>query len=559
MMIRGLRSRALERFRSSFRLRRPSFRDRLLKIGTRCTMFHVTGVATMTSSPPTPGPDPYRELFERSADAILIIEGETFVDCNQAAVDMLRCTSRSEVLQTHPSELSPPTQPDGRESYEKANAMIEIAFERGSHRFEWDHKRADGEVFPVEVLLTAVQRGEKPILHVVWRDITERVRLESDLRQSQKMQAVGLLAGGIAHDFNNLLIAILGNAEMLADELTDPIQREASIEIRSAAQRAATLTRQLLTFSRKRPVRREQVSLGHSLTGLEKLLRRTIGENIRLVTTTPDAPVHVKADPGQVEQVLLNLVTNARDAMPDGGSLTVEIRQETFSPDTTGRPVGLAPGRFAVLEVSDTGTGMDEATMARAFEPFFTTKSMHEGTGMGLSIVHGIATQSGGTVTLSSVMGEGTTVRAYFPLSKEPCPTSRPASRTGRGHEGTETILVVEDEPAVRVLVRRTLQRCGYQVRVAGDGRQALSMWDEDDGRSIDLIVSDVVMPNMSGPRFLEELRRRGASPRFLFMSGYAHDAVEKLSTDRETEFIEKPFSGHALAAKVRALLDIGR
>ncbi len=513
----------------------------------------------MTSASSPPQPDPYRELFEKSADAILIIEGGRFVDCNQAAVEMLRYGSRSEVLQTHPSELSPATQPDGRASFEKANEMIETAFERGSHRFEWDHKRADGEVFPVEVLLTTVQRDGERILHVVWRDITDRVQLESELRQSQKMQAVGQLAGGIAHDFNNLLIAILGNAEVLVEELTAPGQVEAAVEIRSAAEQAATLTRQLLTFSRKRPVRRERISLGDALTGFETLLRRTLGETIRLVTTVPTPPVYVEADPGQLEQVLLNLVTNARDAMPAGGDLVVGIRQQTFGPDARELPAGLDPGRFAVVEVSDTGTGMDAVTMSRAFEPFFTTKDMHEGTGIGLAIVHGIATQSGGTVTISSVVGGGTSVKAYFPLvdgptaQPSPSPHSKPATR------GTEKILVVEDEPAVRNLVRRMLVRYGYEVCVAEDGRQALAIWDEDDGTSIDLVVSDVVMPNMSGPQFLEELRQRHVPPPFLFMSGYAHDAVDELSRDRENDFIEKPFSPRGLATKVRSVLDAKR
>ena len=492
------------------------------------------------------GPDPYRELFENSADAILIIEDDTFVDCNQAAVEMLRCNSRSEVLKTHPSQLSPPTQPDGRASYEKANEMIEIAFAEGSHRFTWDHRRADGEVFPVEVLLTAVQREDRRILHVVWRDITDRVRLETELRQSQKMQAIGQLAGGIAHDFNNLLVTILGNAQLLADELADPSNREAALEIRTAAERAAALTRRLLTFSRKRPVRRQRICLGAALREMEKILRRTIGEDIRLETVMSDLPLCTDADPGQMEQILLNLVTNARDAMPRGGVLRITVHSE------------LVPARIAVLEVVDTGKGMNEATLARAFEPFFTTKGMQEGTGMGLAIVHGIVMQSGGTISLSSVEGEGTTVRVTLPLADGPADEA-PRATVPASTPAGERILVVEDEPGVRTLVARTLERCGYEVRVACDGREALALFEEDDEASFDLVVSDVVMPNMSGPQLLEELRRRGGAPRFMFMSGYAHGAVEQISRDPNNGFIEKPFTGQDLAARVRALLDQNR
>ena len=284
----------------------------------------------MSDTPAAPDAprDPYRELFERSADAILIIEGETFIDCNDATVKMLRYSRKEDVLKTHPSELSPPFQPDGRPSFEKANEMIAIAFERGSHRFEWDHKRADGEVFPVEVLLTAVQERGRRVLHVVWRDITERKELEEKLRQAQKMEAIGKLAGGIAHDFNNLLVALLGHSQLLADLLRGQEQAGEHLhEIRRAGERAADLVRQLLAFGRKQELRPAALDLNHLVLDLRKLLERLIGEDVRLETSTAEGTVAVRADRGQLEQVLLNLAANARDAMPDGGALTIETER----------------------------------------------------------------------------------------------------------------------------------------------------------------------------------------------------------------------------------------
>ena len=277
--------------------------------------------------------DPYRELFERSADAILIIEGETFVDCNDATVEMLRYRSREQMLQTHPSELSPSHQPDGRKSFEKANEMIAIAFDRGSHRFEWNHVRADGELFPVEVLLTTVAEPGRRTLHVVWRDITDRKRLEEELRHAQKMEAIGKLTGGIAHDFNNLLVAVLGHSDLLEPLLEGlPEAQEHVAGIRYAGESAAGLVRQLLAFGRKQRLSSVPFDLNELVRATGTLLQRVIGEQIVLVTSLDDEPVPTKADRGQLEQVLLNLAANGRDAMLDGGELRIEtgcVRQHS--------------------------------------------------------------------------------------------------------------------------------------------------------------------------------------------------------------------------------------
>jgi two-component system cell cycle sensor histidine kinase/response regulator CckA len=500
--------------------------------------------------------DRYRALFEQSADAILIIAGDTFVDCNQATVDMLRYRTKQELLETHPSELSPPTQPDGRSSYEKANEMIAIAFEQGNHRFEWDHKRADGEVFPVEVLLTPIPDEHGTKLHVVWRDITERRQLESQLRQAQKMEAIGKLAGGIAHDFNNLLVAINGNAELLQEEVRNNAEMlDLTRQIRWAGERAAELTRQLLAFSRKQVLQTKVLDLNKVIADITKMLGRLIGEDIQLVTHPSQSPVLLKADPGQIEQVLINLTSNSRDAMPDGGTLTLGVEARRIEQGLSTGSLSLDPGDYVRLTVIDTGSGMDEETRRRAFDPFFTTKGPGEGTGLGLATVYGIVKQSGGNVTLHSTPGKGATVEVWFPATTEAPATDLPAPPTS-GSGGDETILVVEDEGTVATLVYRLLQREGYTVLQSHNGLEALDLY-EARHEDIDLILADVVMPHMGGPELIRRLRERGHSPLVIFASGYS-DGTDG-SLDRlggHTAFLQKPFSPRELLRCVRLALD---
>ena len=504
-----------------------------------------------------PQPDPYRELFERSTDAILIIEGETFVDCNQATVEMLRYQSRKDVLATHPSQLSPPTQPDGRDSFEKANEMIAIAFENGSHRFEWEHKRADGEVFPVEVLLTAVEDRGKRILHVVWRDITERKALENQLRQAQRLEAIGQFAGGIAHDFNNLLVVILGYSDLLETTLEgEPCQLEHVRHIREAGERATRLVRQLLAFSRKQDFQFDVIDLNKVLASVDSLLRRLIGEDIRLVARPATGPVRIKADQGQLEQILLNLATNARDAMPEGGDLTLELRTVHLSREMIGRAPELSPGPYALLSVSDTGEGMDEETVQQAFDPFFTTKDTGKGTGLGLATVHGIVRRCEGSVTLSSSPGNGTSVKIYFPITYEDSTTATIPTASRESHRGSESILVVEDEAAVASLVVSVLQDHGYRVTLAHDGEEALERWRRLSGR-FDLVLTDVVMPALGGPGLVAALDSLGHRPRVLFMSGYTDSALSRIQPLGATiDLLEKPFTPTDLVARVRRALD---
>lgn len=498
--------------------------------------------------------DAYRELFERSADAILIIEGDRFIDCNQATVDMLRYRDKAQLLETHPSELSPPTQPDGRDSREKANEIMERAFEQGSARFEWDHMRADGEVFPVEVLLTAIREPGRKVLHVVWRDIAERKRLEAELRQAQRTEAIGKLAGGIAHDFNNLLVILVGNADLLKLHLANDPKAIAFVDqIVEAGERASELVQQLLAFSRRQEVLERVFDVNALVRRTEGLLRRLIGEDINLVTDTGTPGLNVVGDGGQIEQVLLNLASNARDAMPQGGTLTIE----TSAVPADRVPGGAAGGKdsFVLIAFTDTGTGMSAEALERAFDPFFTTKEQGKGTGLGLATVYGIAKQAGGHTRLRSELGRGTTVEVYLPLSHEQAADVEPVVSAKPLVSGTETLLLVEDEEGVAALLLAVLERAGYTVLTASNGSEALELYTRR-ADEIDLIVTDVIMPVMGGAELISTLRARGHEPRVLFISGYTDNELSRLDLlDEGVDLLRKPFHTEALARRVHEAL----
>jgi signal transduction histidine kinase len=516
------------------------------------------------------GSDPYRELFERSPDAILIIENDRFVDCNPAAAEMLRFPSKEALLErysvgaekgtlrAHPGEFSPPKQPDGRDSYEKADEMMQLAFKQGSHRFEWEHVRADGECFPVEVMLTPVCRGQRQVLHVVWREIGERKRLEQKLREAQRLEAVGRLAGGIAHDFNNLLVVILSHAELLKQELgvanaIGPAKRAA--EIQAAGERAASLTRQLLTFSRGQPVQPKPTDLVELLAGLDGLLGRLIGENIDYTMHLTKGPITVEVDPSQVEQLVINLSANARDAMPAGGKLEVVL--ECYHHTKSSALPGLATGDHAVIRVSDTGEGMSQMEIDRAFDPFYTTKPPGAGSGLGLATVHAIADQCGGAAFIESAKGEGTSVRVYLPLtSAKPLSLATP-ERSSTSLRGGETILVAEDEGAIRNLIEDVLSSQGYRVITAADGVEALDLVHKNGGE-IDLVITDVVMPRLSGPEMVQRLQVDRPGTKVIFMSGYAKQGSLTAIQHEEAEILEKPFSPQTVLTMVRSALDRG-
>jgi PAS domain S-box-containing protein len=400
-------------------------------------------------------------------------------------------------------------------------------------------------------------RGGAVGLIGIARDVTESKRLEEQFRQSQKMEAVGRLAGGVAHDFNNLLTVINGYTELVFGRLhpNDP-SREPLAEVRRAGERAATLTRQLLAFSRRQVLQPQVVSLNVLLGELHKFLQRLIGEDIELAFA-PDPDLGLtEIDPGQFEQAVINLAVNARDAMPAGGRLTIETHNVEFGAGHAGRDPDVKPGRYVLVTVADTGCGMNEATLARAFEPFFTTKASGKGTGLGLAMVYGFVKQSGGHIEVSSEPGRGTTFRIYLLRTEAPTPSSKSSPALVKIPRGTETVLLVEDEVAVRTLVRLALQSSGYTVLEARDGQDGVWIAQQHSG-PIHLLVTDLVMPRMGGRQLADLLVRDRPGLRVLFISGYTDDAVLSHGVgEGGTAFLQKPFSPIGLAQKVREVLD---
>jgi PAS domain S-box-containing protein len=389
----------------------------------------------------------------------------------------------------------------------------------------------------------------------VQTDVTASKQMEAQLRQSQKMEAVGHLAGGVAHDFNNILTVINGCSELLlATPLSDDVRPLVS-EIHKAGERAATLTRQLLAFSRKTVLQSRVLSINELVRDFQQLLGRLIGEDIRLATEFRADPARVRVDPGQMEQVLMNLVVNARDAMPRGGTLTIGTRDVFLDDDYVRNHADVRAGRYVLVSVADTGCGMEKATLARIFEPFFTTKPVGQGTGLGLAMVYGIIKASGGHAAVESEVGRGTRFQLFLPSADEPDAVSHAPSRMSR-HGGSETVLLVEDEEGVRKLARQALEARGYRVLEACDGEMALRICREHQG-TIDLLLSDVVMPHMGGRELRERMAGSNPLTRVLFTSGYTDDAVVRHGVlQAESDFLQKPFTVQALLRKVREVLD---
>ncbi|HKN58380.1 MAG TPA: ATP-binding protein, partial [Gemmatimonadaceae bacterium] len=389
------------------------------------------------------------------------------------------------------------------------------------------------------------------------RDLTKQRQLEEELAQSRKMDAIGQLAGGVAHDFNNLLTVIMSYSSLLLGDIeaTDPRRQDVQ-EISDAAERAAALTGQLLAFSRKQVMHTRPISINTVISGLEKMLRRLIGEDIELVISTGD-PLHlVNADPGQLEQVVINLAVNARDAMPNGGKLRITTLNAHLPPDSRGKQAETPANGHVMLEVADTGVGMTREIQQRVFEPFFTTKVQGKGTGLGLATVYGIVKQSGGEVRLQSEPLSGTTFRIFFPSLATAAESLPAVAENQTVPRGDETVLIVEDDASLRALAARVLESSGYKVLLARNGVEALALCAGYDGR-IDLVASDVVMPEMSGRPLVEKLAETRAETKVLFMSGYTDDDVMRRGVlDGRTAFIQKPFTATQFARKVRDVLD---
>jgi len=398
----------------------------------------------------------------------------------------------------------------------------------------------------------------------VIQDVTERKRIDEQLRQSQKMEAIGLLAGGLAHDFNNVLAVILGFTELAERKLTaDHPAGQPLAEVAAAAKRGSDLTRKLLAFSRKQILQPRALDLGAAVDEFSSMLERILGEDVQLVVERPADALVVRADAVHLQQVLLNLCTNARQAMPEGGRLTLVTRRTDFDEAAVKRNPWARVGTFAEIQVSDTGVGMDARTRVRAFEPFFTTKAT--GTGLGLATVYGIVEQHGGFVQLESEAGRGTTLRVYLPLTQSvrpAAPTQPPPTRGDTSAppssqlRGTETILLAEDEPAIRSLVALTLTDLGYRVIATSDGEEAVRAFEKN-AAEIALVVLDVVMPRMGAPEAYARMQAIRPGVRVLFSTGYAPEATQLAELIERTQvpIIEKPFTARALAEKVRSAI----
>ena len=408
-------------------------------------------------------------------------------------------------------------------------------------------------------LVSAVKRALRELREKVERKRTEETLLktEGQLRQSLKMEAMGRLAGGVAHDFNNMLTLILGYSQIVLNALgkDNPLSQDV-LEIKKAGERSAALTRQLLAFSRRQVLQPKVLDLNGVVTNFESMLRRVIGEDVTLRTVLSPGLGCVKVDAGQMEQVVMNLVVNARDAMPDGGTLTIETANVELDDAFVLRHKPMAPGRYVMLAVSDTGCGMDYATQAHMFDPFFTTKELGKGTGLGLSTVYGIIKQSEGYIWVDSEPGQGATFKMYLPHAEEVAETVAPDTTYIPRPRGVETILLVEDEKGVRAMIRRILKQEGYTVLEASNSQEAFLHVDQHKD-AIQLMITDVVMPGMGGGELAERMKSSRSDMKVLFVSGYTGDAIARHGVlAKGMNFLEKPFTAEGLTSKVRGVLD---
>src|ERR1017187_2386058 len=506
----------------------------------------------------------YRRLFESAKDGILILDADTgqVVDANPFLISLLGY-SHADFLGKTLWDLGPfKDVAVSREAFRELQEKDYVRYD------DLPLETRDGRLINVEFVSNVYLVGQTKVIQCNIRDITERKRieakheaehnkLEQQLQVSQKMEAIGILAGGVAHDFNNLLSVILSYTEFAMQKLReDNPLKDDLLEVKKAGQRAAVLTQQLLAFGRKQLLQPVPLNLNQVAEGVEKMLRRILGEDIDFVQVlAPDLGV-VRADPGQIEQVLMNLVVNARDAMSAGGKLTIETSNVELDEEYVAHHVSVKPGPYVQLAVTDTGCGMDEQTKTQLFEPFFTTKEKGKGTGLGLSTVYGIVKQSGGNIWVYSELGLGTTFKIYLPRELSVRATAIRLQAIVEPATGTETILVVEDEEALRQIARRSLEAAGYTVLTAGAGDEALLISAQHAG-IIHLLLTDVVMPRMSGKALAQAFLKTRPTTKVLYMSGYADNAfVHHGVVDEGTNFIGKPFTATDIAHKIRSVLD---
>ncbi len=495
-------------------------------------------------------------LLESATQAILAVDAAgRIVLANRRSEELFGFT-REELLQASVEMLIPESKRSLHEDQRK-EYLAQPRVRPMGIGMDLAARRKDGAEFPVEVSLSHIQTEQGCFAIAFISDISQRKLLEEQLTHAQKMEAVGRLAGGVAHDFNNMLTVISGYNRMVLDDLPpdDPLRINAE-EIQVAADRAAGLTSQLLTFSRRQIVRPRVICVNTILAETEKMLRRLIGEDILLVLKPAPEAGNVRADPGHIEQAVVNLVVNARDAMPNGGNITIETANTTLDATYARSHLGVNPGDFVMIAVSDTGHGMDAETRRHIFEPFYTTKPKGKGTGLGLATVYGMVKQSGGDIWVYSEPGKGTTFKLYFPRVAEPAAVSEIRGVEMAKVHGSETILVVEDEDAVRDLTVAILRQLGYGVLAASSGQEALATAQAYPS-DISLLVTDVVMPGMSGKQLADALLLTRPEMRVLYVSGYTENTVlNQGGLGPGVDFLPKPFNRQIIAGRIRQMLD---
>jgi two-component system cell cycle sensor histidine kinase/response regulator CckA len=500
-----------------------------------------------------------RLVVENAGEVIAIVRGDRFRFINRKATEIVGYWEEELLSRPFWEIVHPEDREKALDSYSKrlsGRATPEV--------YSFRVVGKGGDVRWAEINVMPIEYEGGPAVLCFLRDITDRKRAEEEvaqlqdqLRQAQKMEAMGRLAGGIAHDFNSLLTVIHGNAQLVAMELRegDPLKGLVD-EIRDASMRASGLTRQLLAFSRRQPLEMRVVDLNGLLLGIEGMLRRIIGEDIEVVFRLQEGMGRIKADPGQLEHAVVNLAVNARDAMPQGGRLTVETADVELDEAYARTHLSVEPGPYVMLSVTDTGSGMTPEVKERLFEPFFTTKGPGRGTGLGLAAVYGMVKQSGGHIFVYSEPGHGTTFKIYLPRVEEPAQIAKGPLAERRLPSGSETVLVVEDDAAVRELAVRILKGLGYEVLEAASGEEALGVCKAHGGH-IDLVLTDVVMPGMDGRVLVQSLKEVHPGAKAIFMSGYTDNVILHHGILEEgMNFIHKPFTVEGLGRKVREVLD---
>lgn len=497
----------------------------------------------------------YRSLLNNQNDAIFLYKFKskgfsTFTEVNDIACARYGY-AKEEFLKLSPSDI---TKEVDAKSHAKTSHRKRL-LKQGHYIFETEHITKSGKYFPVEISSNIIEfKGENYVLAVV-RDISERKMLQGQLQQAQKMEAIGQLAGGVAHDFNNLLTIINGYCELLMiRDLPTSIQGLIK-EIQAAGLRAGRLTSQLLAFSRKQIIQPKVVNLNKLITDQMKMLGRLLGEDIEISIVLDPNLGNTKADPGQLEQIIMNITINARDAMPFGGKLTIETNNKTFDKKFISTHLGAKPGKFVALSISDNGVGMDKGTMDRIFEPFFTTKGRDKGTGLGLATVYGIVKQNNGFVYVYSEPQKGSTFTVYLPFVEKSVKEPRHVADERDILKGNETILLAEDDAGVRKVTNKTLESYGYKVLIASNGEEAERIFNSNKN-SIDLLLTDVIMPFMSGRELADKLLKEKPSLKVLYFSGYTDDSIVQHGVlDKGMEFLQKPYTNVELAEKVKYIL----